>query len=275
MPDFIIVGAQKSGTSSLYHYLGQHPSLFSSYGKEVHFFDGGLRARIDNYRKGPSWYRAHFPTRKQLPPGGKTFEATPLYLFNPLVPERMSRLVPDAKLIILMRNPVERAISHFFHEKRKGREPLRILEALQSEEERLAPAMARRDFMDPSFIRHSYKLRGVYHEQIARYLEWYPRENMLFLCSEEFFADPQRVLRRVFRFLDVDEEFRITDLEPRNAAANRVETDGEVYGYLEDFFRFHNQRLYELTGERYGWNAEPERSGEASRFFRVREAVIE
>ena len=86
LPDFIIIGAMKSGTSSLFAYLGQHPQLFPSSKKEVHFFDGGASADVDNYVKEQAWYRAHFPLRKHMSTDSKTFEASPLYIFNPLAP---------------------------------------------------------------------------------------------------------------------------------------------------------------------------------------------
>ncbi|MFO7955055.1 sulfotransferase family protein [Thioalkalivibrio sp.] len=133
LPDFIIIGAQKSGTTSLYAYLSQHPQLFPSSTKEVHFFDGGLDPSVDTFKKGMPWYRAHFPLRKNMGANQRTFEASPLYIFNPLAPERIANVVPNVKIIALLRNPTERAISHFFHERRRGREPLAIDEALEKE----------------------------------------------------------------------------------------------------------------------------------------------
>ena len=98
MPDFIIIGAMKSGTTSLFHYLRQHPSLTPSYKKEVHFFDGGRKPSADNYEKGKSWYQSHFPLKWSVRNDRKTFEASPLYIFNPLAPQRIYELLPDAKL---------------------------------------------------------------------------------------------------------------------------------------------------------------------------------
>src|SRR5690606_33886153 len=118
LPDFIIVGAQKAGTTSLFHYLSEHPQIISPYKKEVHYFDGGLNPEIDTFKKGEKWYRSNFP-RKPKSKSIKTFEASPLYLFNPLAPQRIKDLLPNVKLIILLRDPVERAISQYHHENKK------------------------------------------------------------------------------------------------------------------------------------------------------------
>jgi hypothetical protein len=145
-PSIIIIGAQKSGTSSLFYYLGQHPQIIPSYKKEVHFFDGGLNPNVDNFNKGEPWYRSHFPLKRNTINNQKAFEASPLYLFNPLSPQRIYELIPEVRLIAVLRNPVERAISHYFHEKWAGREPFPIMKALQSEEKRLSPVINKQDY---------------------------------------------------------------------------------------------------------------------------------
>jgi sulfotransferase family protein len=253
LPDFIIIGAQRAGTSSLYYYLGQHPDLIPSFVKEVHFFDGGLNPRVDNFKAGQAWYRAHFPLRKEMGPAQKTFEASPLYLFNPLAPKRILELLPQAKLIAILRNPVERAISHYFHERKLGFEALPIMEALQTEAKRVGPALDRQDYKDVAFIHSTYKTRGHYAEQIARYLACFPRSSILLISSEKFFLEPRASLQHVFEFVGVDPAFRAEDLEPRNAGNNRSAVGTEVYEYLDDYFRPHNRSLQELTGEAYGW----------------------
>lgn len=252
LPDFIIIGAQKAGTSSLFAYLSQHPQLLPSYAKEVHFFDGGLNREVDNYRKGAPWYRAHFPVRG-AGAREKAFEASPLYMFNPLVPGRMFRLIPEVKIIALLRNPTRRAVSHYFHVRRRGQEPLPIHEALRAEEWRLAPVLGREDYKSETFIRHSYKSRGLYREQLERFLEHFPRRQLLALCSEEFFGSPEATLRRVFEFVGVDAAFSVPDLSPRNTSGGKGEVEPKVYKYLDDYFRPHNKALYELLGEDYGW----------------------
>ena len=113
LPDFLIVGAQKGGTSSLYAYLAQHPSVLPSFRKEVKFFDC-------NYFCGHTWYRAHFPLRYKLSRGNRiTGEGTPNYLFHPTALQRLALTLIDVKIIILLRNPADRAYSHYQHQKRE------------------------------------------------------------------------------------------------------------------------------------------------------------
>ena len=113
-PDFIIIGAQKSGTTSMYAYLEQHPDIIGSLNKEIHFFDGGTNPKVDNFKKGINWYKAHFPLCENVE-NKKIFEASPLYIFSPLVPKRIANYIPKVKVIALLRNPSDRAISHYFH----------------------------------------------------------------------------------------------------------------------------------------------------------------
>ncbi len=136
-PDFLIIGSQRSGTTSLHAYLKQHPQIIPAIKKEIYFFDGGLDPDEDTYSKGESWYRAHFPKLKSIRKDQQVFEATPLNIFNPLAPQRIAQSIPKVKLIAILRNPTERAISHYFHEKWRGRESLAILDAFIAEEYRL------------------------------------------------------------------------------------------------------------------------------------------
>lgn len=252
LPDFIIIGTQKSGTTSLYAYLSQHPQLLRSYKKEVHFFDGGLDSGFDNYEKGQAWYRAHFPFRINGS-AFKVFEASPLYIFNPLVPKRIFDLIPEVKIIAILRNPTERAISHYFHEKQRGHESLPIMEALLEEERRMESVIQMKDYKNNSFIHHSYKSRGHYREQLERFLKFFPRQQILIVSSEEFFSDQKKTLRQVIDFVGIDAGFQVNDLSPRNVARNRIQVAPDVYEYLNNYFRPHNEALYELLGTEYNW----------------------
>jgi len=246
LPHFIIVGAMKGGTTSLFYYLSQHPQVLSGYGEEIHFFN-------KHFAKGPQWYRAHFPLRKRVSTDRITGEATPQYSFNPLVPKRIHEMVPGAKLVTILRNPTERAISHYFHEVKKKREPLPILKAFQAEEGRLEKILHENDFTNPVYFHASYKKRGLYGEQLQRFMQYFPREQFLVLSSEEFFSDPEEILRQAFRFLEVDENFKVRDMKPRNIGLNRTEVGPEVYEYLNDYFYPHNQELSALLGRNFHW----------------------
>lgn len=253
LPDFIVIGAQRSGTSSLFHCLSQHPQVLPSFKKEIHFFDGGLDPRADNYSKGESWYRAHFPLRKRLIPDRKTGEASPLYLFHPLVADRIRTLVPEVRLVAILRNPIDRTISHYLHTRGLGREPLPLRQALLEEDERLKRAAHGPRHQQDSFIHHSYTSRGRYKEQLERYLTRFPREQLLVVCSEQFFNEPAVALEGVFGFIGVDKAVTIQDVTPRNVATNRIQVDSWSYQYLIEYFAPHNEELFRLLGKRFDW----------------------
>jgi hypothetical protein len=244
LPDFIIIGAQKSGTTSLYSFLTQHPQVFRALQKEVHFFN-------QHYEKGPRWYRAHFPPTKELPPGSITGEATPRYISNPLVPKRICELVPDVKLVAILRDPAERAVSNYFQGVRAGWERRPILEALSADEALIDRAAL--GWNELAIMKRQYKSRGLYFEQLERYLRYFSREQLLILKSEAFFNDPHETLAAAFDFLGVDPGFKVMDLRPRNVTKNRTEVAPEVYEYLSDYYRSPNEALYELLGKDFGW----------------------
>jgi len=245
LPDFLVIGAMKAGTTSFFHYLSQHPQILPSIKKEVRYFD-------KQYEKPEAWYRAHFPLRSQLIDGCITGEATPIYLFNPRVPQRIKRHCPDAKLIILLRNPTERAISHYFHIKRRQKADLQIGECLVREDDRFRRALEKDDLQSDGF-RQALKPRGLYAEQIRRYLDLFPRDKMHFVFSERMFENPSHELKRVFAFLGVSESFVPKDLKPRNVSSIREDVAPEIYGKLDRFFAPHNAALAELLDEGLPW----------------------
>ncbi len=253
LPDFMIIGAQKAGTTSLFDYLSQHPQLAPAFKKEVHFFDGGINPDIETYPEGAGWYQSHFPLKISLGSGAKVYEASPLYIFNPLVPQRIYRDLPNVKIIAMLRNPTERAISHYFHVKQRGKEPLSIMEALFAEDERLQKIIESRDYKNIDYRLYSYKSRGLYFQQLSRYFECFSEHNCLVLNSEMLFSDPQKTLKKVFEFVGVDTDQEIKNLKPKNVGRIKKNVNNDVYEYLDDFFAPHNKLLYELIKEDYGW----------------------
>jgi hypothetical protein len=249
LPDFIIIGAQKCGTTSLYEYLEVDPAVGSASKKEVHFFD--LR-----YARGVGYYRTHFPSslyrryteRKRGEPF-ITGEASPYYLYHPAVPERVRRLLPQAKLIAMLRNPADRALSHYHHEARAGREALTFEEALDREAERLGSGGAEEP--GTAHRRHSYLSRGLYAEQLERWFALFPREQFLILQSERFYADPAAAMEEVQAFLGLPA--RHTAEYTRRNSGRYDRMDPALRWRLSDYYRHHNQRLYGLLGVDYGW----------------------
>jgi len=253
LPGLIIIGAQKAGTTSLFYYLSQNPQLIPSTKKEIHYFDGGLDPDRDDFLRGEAWYKAHFPQKNEIRASNLTFEATPSYLFHPQVPKRIYDLLPNVKMIALLRNPTERAISQYFHDTRKNREILPILDAFKVEEERLESIIKNREFKNSAFFRYSYKLRGHYYEQINRYFKYFDRSNLLILSSEYFFDNTFNALEKIFDFLGMESNLSQYDLEPKHVSKNKIKVSDEVYQYLNDYFLPHNKKLYELLGENYYW----------------------
>lgn len=252
LPGGIIIGTQKGGSSSMFRYLVQHPQYFGAINKEVHFFDY-------RYDKGLPWYQAMFPFRKMLPEGAVTGEATPFYMYHPLVPPRVAESLPDARFIVLLRNPIDRALSHYYHNVRRGREKRPIEQAFAEEEAMIADEkrrLADGEIFKPYNYRHfSYTERGLYAEQLERWFACYPRDSFFVRTSENFFAGGNDFMRDVFLFLGIDPNFKIPDLTPGNVGMVRGK-DPEMSEKLTRFFRPHNKRLEELLGLSYGWSGQ-------------------
>ena len=196
-PDFLILGCQKGGTTTLYDLLTQHPRVQPAAAKEVHFFSL-------HHGRGWDWYAQQFPDAHQ----GITGEATPYYLFHPLAAERIARQCPGARLIALLRDPVQRSLSQYFHARRLGFEPLELEAALAAEPQRLAGAKAvlARGERHLSHQEHSYLSRSRYGSQLERYAALFPPNQLLLLRSEAFFADPAGTTALVWRFLGLEPE---------------------------------------------------------------------
>jgi hypothetical protein len=258
LPDFLVLGGQRCGTSSLYKYLGRHPEIAPSLRKEVEYFT------ID-YGRGEGWYRAHFPLRirrrlhRALGRSMLTFEATPDYLFDPRAPQRIKELLPDARLIVLLREPVERAFSHYHHMARLGLEDLSFSDAVAAEEQRLAGQLDEMA-LDPlsrvlPFRRFSYAARGFYAEQLARWFELFPREQFLILDSADFFADPRSTLLRILEFVGAapwtPAEFR--NYSYTSKPAENPDIPEPTAAELRRRFSTPNRQLEQLLGTDLPW----------------------
>lgn len=197
LPDFLCIGAQKAGTTTLHEQLRTHPGLYLPAEKEVHYFSR-------HFDRPLGWYESRFAGARRTHGTG---EVTPYYLFHPEAPRRIAAVRPQARLIVLLRDPVERALSGFFHSRRLGQEPLDIEAAFAAEAGRLqdaAPVLAVPGGEHAAHQFHSYLSRSRYEEQLARYLRLFPRSQLLLVRTEDFFADPRPVWREVLSFLGVD-----------------------------------------------------------------------
>ena len=247
LPGFLIIGAQKAGTTALYAYLRRHPRITGPSWKEVSFFDR-------HYARGEAWYRGNFPNllraRREL-----VGEASPSYLFHPLAPARVSSLLPDARLLVLVRNPIDRAFSHYQHEVALRREPLSFEDALGVEEQRLEGEEERLR-TDPAYFSHAwwnftYKARGLYAEQLERWLEHFRPEQLLILPSEDLLQEPASTHARVLEFLGA--QAHRLDAYPRVFERDYEPMKRETRSRLAAYFEEPNRRLYELLGRDLAW----------------------
>ena len=260
LPDFLVIGTKRGGTTSLWRYLIQHPlvpRLFPAWNtKTSHYFE-------ENWPRGEAWYRSHFPTVKQraalerkhgAPP--KVGEAAPLYMFHPLVASRVAQLMPRARMVVLLRDPVERAYSHWKERRTEGVEPLDFAAALAAEESRTAgereKLLADPDYFSEAFDWYSYRARGRYLEHLTPWLDHFDREQLLFVASETLYREPAATYARILDFIGLPPY----DLGAYDVFNDRPSKgmDDEVRAELTAYYRPHNAALAERLGMTFDWS---------------------
>jgi hypothetical protein len=245
-PDVLLIGAKRTGSTSLHNYLLQHPTvapLFprAAHVKGAHYFDR-------NAWRPESWYRSFGPMR--VPGRHRTsVDGSPYYLIHPTAAAASAAAVPHAKVIVLLREPAQRALSHYWDEVKLGHEPLSFEDALAAEPSRLAGEVDRIK-ADPHYwsLAHehlSYRLWGQYAEHLAPWIDAYGRDRILVLRSEDLFADPASTFRRVTDFLELDAY--APPFKRFNAAPRAGDVD-PVVRQLRDSYRDANAELGELVG---------------------------
>lgn len=256
LPDFFIVGVQKGGTTSLYNYLCRHPGVAPASVGEVHFFD-------ENYHRGVEWYRGHFPSwfydaisDVRLRTRPLAVDCTPCYLFHPPAAERIARLLPESRAVALLRDPVERAHSHYRHRVRKGTETRSFAEAIEHEirvhEDGDLTDLSEQEYDSLEYKWDAYLSRGLYADQIENWRRYFPADQLLLLRSEDFFADPLHGLRQVYAFLEL-EEWEPAEFPRYNYFGSHVDMDSGLRRVLEQFFTEPNRRLAEFLEWEPGW----------------------
>ena len=254
-PDFLIVGAQKAGTSSLYYYLSQHPQILPAKKKEVHFFDHrfdrGLHFYLNSFfpRKRE---RANLSKKLDLPV--ITGEASPYYLYHPLCANRIKATLPRVKIIILLRNPITRAFSHYQQEISRGRETVSFAEAIQNEKKQIEieSKKVRNGNYNSEFHQHkSFVDRGIYYPQVKKYYDLFGKDRVLVINSEKFFSELDLIYGKVLNFLDI-EPFMVKDKKTvLKGTYGNLKID--KLDELKSFYLPHNKKLYELIGQEYDW----------------------
>ena len=244
LPNMLVLGVQRGGSTSLHSYLVQHPQIMGAIRQEVHYFDS-------NYWRGAGWYRAQFRDRP-----GKTiaFDNTPYYIFHPAAPQRVAETLGGAKFIVTLRNPVDRAASQYWLSVSQGHETLPFADAVAKESERLGNS---EELLRSGAIQthtahrtNSYLSRGLYAQQLRNWFQFHPRENFLVLQSEKMFADPPATMARVFDFLGLPPA-------PLNAKAlnkgKPEKMDPALRAKLEEHFAAPNRELEALLGQKFDW----------------------
>ena len=223
-PDLLVIGSKRGGTTSLWRYLDGHPGVMATFPraqniKGTYFFDEG-------WAKGVDWYRSHFPTtarrdalRARLGYEPVALDASPYYLFHPLAPARAAQVVPDALIVAVLRDPVERAFSHW-KERRNHTEDLGFAEALAAEADRTRGEEDRM-VADPGYVsfahRHqTYVAQGRYAPMLERWFEAFGRDRMVVAAAEEMYADPQSFCDQLFGRLGLPDH-NLGEPEPYNA----------------------------------------------------------
>ena len=255
LPSFLIVGAQKAGTSSMFQYLSCHPSVLRPVRKDVFYFDR-------NFDKNLEWYSSYFATiaererlQDRLGTPVMTFEGATYYIFHPLAAARIRQVFPEMKIIVLLRDPTKRAVSHYRHNRHGGVERLPMMEAFRRESERLAGEVER-IISDPRYDSYnynhfSYLARGLYADQLERWHQIFPRQQILLLFTDDFFANPAQTFRTVCRFVGLP-EISLPQY-PQVGASSEQNGDLEAVAFARSHFEKPNERLFGLLGIRYNW----------------------
>ncbi|MFB6355103.1 MAG: sulfotransferase domain-containing protein [bacterium] len=248
-PSFLIIGAQKCGTTALADYLARHPELYPPRRKEVHYFDV-------NYVRGLNWYEQFFIPPADEDESARTFDASPYYIFHPRTPERIAQDFPDISMIVLLRNPVDRAYSHYRHQVRKNREDLSFREAIETEEKRLEGEWEKLrrnpNYVSQEHRRFSYLARGVYVNQLKRWFDYFSRDQFLILKSEKFRRETNKIYNEVLQFVEAKEYQLETYREVSKHDYQPMDQD--LRQDLEEFYRPRNEKLYELLDRDMGWD---------------------
>lgn len=257
LPGFLVVGAQRCGTTSMFKALAQQPLVAKPFlRKGVHFFD-------IHYDQGVDWYRGNFPlvptSRLRRFGAGRplTGESSPYYMFHPLAAERIARDLPDVKLLVMLRDPVERAYSAHAHEFARGHETEPFEQAVALEPERVAGKrermLAEPGYQSYDLQHHAYLARGQYHEQLSALEALVGRHRLLPVDSQQFFDDPGPVFSEVLSFLDLPDGAG-TVFERHNSRSRSPMPDA-LRASLDEHFASHDARLAAWWGRTPSWRS--------------------
>jgi hypothetical protein len=270
-PDFFVIGGQKCGTTALAHFLTKHPDVVGVKDKEAHFFH-----RDAVHARGQAWYARQFPARAAYRSGVRLFDATPCYMYHPGTAERIRKYCPEARMLVMLRNPVPRAWSAYVmvrHVRKNYREHVMRKILLNANPEQRDPMVRfyfRETFPsfgqaideeiesirngDPNLLETSFVRRGLFARQLEEYFKVFPRERIKIIEDKELRNHREKVMGEVGEFLGLRPiAWNATELEDKNVRTYDERPDPEVVARLYEFFRPYNEQLFELLGRRYDW----------------------
>ena len=247
LPDFIISGTVRSGTTSLYYNICEHPSVLPADYDEIGFFDS-------NYHLGINWYRSMFPTEKEMERVKKetnfaiTGEDTPFYFWKKEAAERILKDIPNSKIIIIFRNPVDRAYSNYQLGIRKKTETLSFEDAIDEE----MNFLEKHSFRESVDRRRSYLSKGFYENQIKIWFNVFPRVKIHILSTEDMQKNPEKTLLKIFQFLVIPNYTLKNPQKQKSSEYKKM--DEKTRKILLDFYKPHNEKFFQIIQERFDWN---------------------
>jgi len=253
LPEFIVIGAAKSGTTSLYHYLSQHPCITKSAYDELGYFD-------DNFNMGLNWYRSLFPTKftqQKIETKYKkslTYDVTPGYFQNPSCIKRIYETLPDVKLILVLRNPVDRTYSHYQASTQRGiktkipfqdllDKDLQTYEQVRNDDNEYINSISTMTYIGPS----------IYAKLIKEWLKYFSLDQLLIFSAEELKENHREVFSRIHDFLNINDE-EIDTVTKHNTGGDYTPLDSDLRQKLINFFKPHNEELFNIINQKFDWD---------------------
>jgi hypothetical protein len=258
LPNFYIIGGQKCGTTSMFEYLSKHPSVFPAAAKDIRFYD-------KYFHKGQDWYKTYFPSKTEETFNQlfhknsiQTVDATERYLEHPLAAIRIKKITPNAKFIILLRNPIDRAFSHYMMNVDRNMESLSFEESLLKEHSRIDNKLEKMQndssFYDDNYFRYGYTDRSIYVTKLKRWLSIFSREQFLIIQSEEFLEKPDLIYKQTIEFLGL-KKWTLNNFKQFKKRDYKIpQMKPETRENLIKLFEPHNQQLYNLLGKKFNWD---------------------
>ena len=251
LPDFIIIGSMKCGTTSLYYDMCEHPCASAAARDEIGFFDS-------NFHLGLNWYRSMFPTKGQIEDikhkegVAITGEDTPFYFWNPIAAKRIQKILPNIKLIIILRNPIDRAYSEYQDLVSRESNSPSFETFIENEiNTRKKGIIITEENFEIFNQNDSYLLKGIYVDQLKIWTKLFPKEQIFTLSTESLNSEPTASMESVFQYLNLP-DYKIKNTQHQKQK-KYTPMDSQTRKLLIEFFKPHNERLFKFIGKKFDW----------------------